>query len=127
MKLINTLGCLLLLGFSSLSWGHSKLTQAQPANGSTLAQVPPVIVLNFNKPIENKFHQAELQQGQQWLKLKTEASEKTLQIWLEGVRPYAAKDKAANSHTPATMRIRWRVISRDGHSQSGQLQYQLQP
>lgn len=65
MKLINTLGCLLLLGFSSLSWGHSKLTQAQPANGSTLAQVPPVIVLNFNKPIENKFHQAELQQGQQ--------------------------------------------------------------
>ncbi|MFL9609979.1 copper resistance protein CopC [Methylobacillus sp. Pita2] len=100
---------LLLLPFSAL--GHSKLLSSDPEEGSVLSEPPTIVTLRFNKPIESRFNRAELWQGKQWIALPSEAAPEKLVIKLGNAKPLAE------------YRIRWSVMSHDGHRQQGILRF----
>ncbi|MGY1487896.1 copper resistance CopC family protein [Methylobacillus pratensis] len=100
---------LLLLPFSAL--GHSKLVSSDPEEGAVLSQPPSIVTLRFNKPIESRFNRAELWQGGKWVSLTSEAEPEKLVIRLD------------SATAKAEYRIRWSVMSHDGHRQQGILRF----
>ncbi|MCB5191468.1 copper resistance protein CopC [Methylobacillus arboreus] len=105
------LGLLLLPLFA---WSHSKLVSTEPEDGAVLSAPPETVTLHFSKPIEPRFHQAELQQGTAWVALASEAGPRALVI------------KMQDAGTMHEYRIRWSVMARDGHRQQGMLRFSIQ-
>ncbi|MCB5186634.1 copper resistance protein CopC [Methylobacillus caricis] len=93
------------------SWGHSKLVTTEPANGVVLDTPPKLVTLNFNKPIEPKLHRAEVWSGGVWRVLPSEVGGNVLTIDLK------------ESGSLSEYKIRWSVMSPDGHRQRGLLRF----
>ena len=107
---------MLLLLCSLPCWGHSQLVKSEPENEAVLSTPPPQLNLFFDKQIEPTLHQAELWREGSWRKLPTTAGDRTLTISLPD-----KNDKAALKQ----YRIRWSVLSSDGHRQRGQIQFSI--
>lgn len=100
---------LLLLPVTAL--GHSKLLFSEPQDGAVLSAPPGKVTLHFNKPIEARFNRAELWQEGEWATLPSTATPERLVIRLDEAKPMSE------------YRIRWSVMSRDGHRQQGTLHF----
>lgn len=112
--MIKKLFAMLLLLCALPCWSHSQLVKSEPENGAMLSAPPPQLKLFFDKQIEPTLHQAELWREGSWSKLPTTAGDRTLIIDLP--------DKAMLKQ----YRIRWSVMSTDGHRQRGQVQFSIQ-
>ncbi|HZV61553.1 MAG TPA: copper resistance CopC family protein [Methylophilaceae bacterium] len=111
---IGALLCILLLLSPSVSQAHTRLLFSDPAAGAVLKTAPARVLLRFSAPPEKGFSEL------QWSHAKDEKWE-TLQVQqqarqLEGTLPSLA---------PGRYKIRWSVLSRDGHRQRGVLQFQI--
>lgn len=115
--MIKKLFATLLLLCALPCWGHSQLVKSEPENGAVLSAAPPQLNLYFDKQIEPTLHQAELWREGSWSKLPTTAGDRTLTIDLP---------ETADKTTLKQYRIRWSVISTDGHRQRGQVHFSIQ-
>ena len=99
---------------------HTRLVSSEPASKQVLTQAPTQVRLNFSAPVEKKFSYMELAKlgratGQQsdWTALQATVTNQEMTATL----PVLA---------PAKYRVRWRVLSSDGHLQHGQFDFELQ-
>ena len=117
LALTVTLGCLLGL-FSLTATSHTRLVESQPENGQVLNEAPGYILLKFSTPIEQKLGQLQLtsDDGKSWRILKTKTTDRNVTADIPTLKP---------AKYPAIYKVRWRVLSRDGHMQRGQFSFQL--
>lgn len=85
---------------------HVKLLESSPTPGAALARAPELIVLRFSSEPEQAFASVELFHDGKWSALATQV--RTTSVLA------AVPRLVSGSH-----RIRWRVMSRDGHRQLG--------
>ncbi|WP_169728153.1 copper resistance CopC family protein [Massilia alkalitolerans] len=100
------LSCTVLLP----AWGHTRLLGSVPEQGALVHSPPAAVVLVFSAPPEARFNRIELRRGGRWQALVTQQ---------DGARLRAALPAL----DPGPYRVRWRVLSRDGHSQDGKLDF----
>jgi len=90
--------------------GHTRLLGSVPQPGALVHPPPAAIVLVFSAPPEPRFNRIELRRGGQWQALATRQEGPRLRAALPALKP-------------GPYRVRWRVLSRDGHSQDGKLDF----
>lgn len=91
---------------------HVKLVESSPPAGAALAQPPAEIVLRFTGEPEQAFAAVEWFREGTWSPLTTQ---------VRGVDVHAPVPALASG----THRIRWRVMSRDGHRQLGSFDFSV--
>jgi methionine-rich copper-binding protein CopC len=104
--------CLILL--PALALGHTQLISSEPANGQVIYESPANITIKFSKPIEKKFRLIELSPPNKKSGLPLEISGSDLSVY--GRVP---------NLVPGQYKVRWRVLSNDGHIQRGQFSFEL--
>lgn len=105
-------GWLLLLLAPLICFGHSKVVTTEPIQGAQLENAPKIVTIRFNKTIEPHFNKAELLMNNAWTPLPSKVEARALIIHLD------AKPQK-------NYRIRWSVISQDGHRQRGNLSFSV--
>lgn len=100
------------LSFPALA--HTRLISSEPAAGAVLQASPKRIVLQFSAPPEKGYTEmAWSKEGfEDWQSLQTTQEGNRVQAALPGL-------------SPGRYKIRWSVLSRDGHRQRGVLQFQI--
>jgi methionine-rich copper-binding protein CopC len=104
-----------VLGFNTgPALAHTRLLASEPAAGAVLNTVPKRIVLKFSAPPEKGFSQLQWsEQGKgEWKSLQVEQLGKQLEASLPAL-------------APGRYKVRWSVLSRDGHRQRGVLQFSI--
>ena len=97
---------------------HSTLVRSQPPAGATLTAPPGEIILWFNERLERHFHAVTVTDGQ-GRPIPTQdphvdpADPTKLTVTVEPV-------------PPGLYRVRWRVLSRDGHVAEGAFSFTVQ-
>ena len=87
---------------------HTRLLESQPANGATVDHTPEAVVLHFAAPVETGFNKVELYADGRWQPLLVDGLGTRLQAHLPPL-------------TSGRYKIRWSVLSSDGHRQNGTL------
>jgi copper resistance protein C len=106
---------LALLGMGSqTAFAHTRLISSEPVAGAVLQAAPQRVVLQFSAPPEKGFTELALSQAdkQQWQPLEVVQDVKQVRAALPPLKPGRYK-------------IRWSVLSRDGHRQRGVFQFQI--
>lgn len=96
------------------AFAHTRLLSSEPAAGAVLQVAPKHVVLKFSAPPEKGFTEmAWTRDGQrEW---------QPLEVTQDTKRVEAALPQLA----PGRYKIRWSVLSRDGHRQRGVFQFQI--
>jgi methionine-rich copper-binding protein CopC len=89
---------------------HSRLLASQPEHGAKLAEAPVALVLLFSSPPVPGYARIELARNHQW---------QPLQFVLNETRAKATLPRLGSGHH----KVRWSVISRDGHRQYGTIEF----
>ena len=99
---------------SQAAFAHTRLVSSEPAAGAVLHASPKRVTLKFSAPPEKGFSEmAWSKDGQtEW---------ELLEVTQDNNRVEAALPQLA----PGRYKIRWSVLSRDGHRQRGVLQFQI--
>lgn len=100
----------LLMAAAGDAAAHLQLLESRPATGSELIGAPKEIVLHFSAAPERTFATIEWLDSGRWSPLPTQVMGAELRAALPPL-------------VPGTHRIRWRVMSRDGHHQLGTLDF----
>lgn len=103
---------MLLLLTPLVCLGHSKVIGTEPAQHAILERPPKVVTIRFNKAIESHFNKAELWKNGTWTPIYSKVDERLLIISID-------------SEHEKNYRIRWSVISQDGHRQRGILEFSV--
>lgn len=96
------------------AFAHTRLISSEPATGAALKAAPTRVVLRFSAPPEKGFSELQWAQGgnEKW---------NTLEVQQQSKQLVAALPTLA----PGRYKIRWSVLSRDGHRQRGVLQFKI--
>ena len=106
---------LALLSMSSqAAFAHTRLVSSEPAAGAVQQAAPKRVVLQFSAPPEKGFTELA------WTK-DGQAEWHALEVTQDDNRVEAALPQLA----PGRYKIRWSVLSGDGHRQRGVLQFQI--
>ena len=89
---------------------HSRLLASQPEHGAKLVQPPVALVLVFSSPPVPGYARIELARNHQW---------QPLPFVLDETRAKATLPRLGQGHH----KVRWSVISRDGHRQYGTIEF----
>jgi methionine-rich copper-binding protein CopC len=101
-----------VLGTAGAAHGHARLVRSEPTNGAVVESTQR-IVLEFNTPVEQRFATFVLELG--------DGSTRTLTAGGEGV---TTKIELAVGAVPqGKHRLRWSVVSQDGHRIKGTLAF----
>lgn len=103
-----------IAAWPSMATAHTRLLSSEPAAGAILDAAPRKIVLNFSALPEQGFSEM------QWSQIAHEEWH-TLEIAQQAGRLEAALPQLG----PGRYKIRWSVLSRDGHRQRGVLEFQI--
>jgi methionine-rich copper-binding protein CopC len=115
---------MLVLAAPGVAWGHARLVRSLPADGGTVEAAPDQVDLWFNEVLDQEFNdvrvvpassgeQDELSQRNQAGKPRVDPEDPThLIVPVEGV-------------TAGAWAIRWKVLSRDGHSAFGREEFKV--
>jgi methionine-rich copper-binding protein CopC len=106
---------LALLGMSpQAALAHTRLLSSEPAADASLQTAPKRVMLNFSAPPEKGFTEmAWSKEGQvEWQPLEAVQDGRQVEATLPGL-------------APGRYKIRWSVLSRDGHRQRGVLQFSI--
>lgn len=106
--------CILLLCIPLICFAHSKVIATDPVPGSVLQNPPDIVTIHFNKTIEPNFNKAEIWSNSAWSPVTSNVEARKLVIRLNPA--YKSEKK---------FRIRWSVISQDGHRQRGVLEFSV--
>lgn len=101
-------GACLLLGVGGAAQAHTRLVTTEPRDGAVLATAPSTLRLAFSTPVEPGFSHLEWSAGGTWHALAPE---------VRGTRLSAPLPRLGSGR----YRVRWSVMSRDGHRQRGGL------
>ena len=95
-------------------FAHTRLLDSEPAAGAVLNTAPKRVVLKFSAPPEKDFSQLQWSRNgeENWQSLQVEQEKKQLEASLPAL-------------APGRYKIRWSVLSRDGHRQRGVLQFRI--
>jgi len=93
---------------------HTRLVSSEPKANAVLDAAPARITLNFSAPPEEGFSEMQWSQG----------SEEEWQA-LEVIQQAARLEAALPQLAPGRYKIRWSVLSRDGHRQRGVLEFRI--
>jgi hypothetical protein len=98
---------------------HSTLVRSHPPAGATLTTPPGEIILWFNERLERQFHAVTIiDEGGRAIptrNLHVDTADPTKLLVLVEPLP------------PGVYRVRWRVLSRDGHVAEGTFSFSIQP
>lgn len=113
-----TLAALLAMMVASASpaSAHARLESSSPQDGSTLAAVPPEIMLQFNEPIEKGLNQVSVTSG------STNVAKGEPQV--EGNTVYQPVEYTMK---PGEYTVTYKVVSADGHPVSGSFSFTYAP
>lgn len=100
----------MLLGMAGAASAHTRLVVAEPRDGAVLANPPSELRLFFATPIEPRFSHLEWSRDNTWHALAVE---------VRGTRMSARLPQLGSGR----YRVRWSVMSRDGHRQRGGLAF----
>ena len=103
---------LALLATAPDARAHSRLLESRPSDGAILDAAPDRLILNFSTPLEPGFSKIELASINAW---------QPLRILQQG----AHLEAALPSLGPGLHKIRWSVLSRDGHRQYGIITFRV--
>jgi methionine-rich copper-binding protein CopC len=109
-----TVSLLFMLIFPSLVFSHSPIKEAVPSSGDVLVTSPQNVSLTFSKPIEPAFSGIEVfhQDGSKVSEEITFSEDNMkIQVGLKGTL-------ASGEYT-----VKWKCMSLDGHSKSGQYKF----
>jgi methionine-rich copper-binding protein CopC len=95
-------------------YAHTRLLSSEPPAGAALKSAPGHVVLHFSAPPEPGFTSI------QWASSKSDEWHKVEAAQLGGEVEALLPDLA-----PGRYKIRWSVLSRDGHRQRGVLEFQI--
>jgi len=98
---------------------HSTLVRSQPAAGTTLTTPPGEILLWFSERLEGQFHTVTVTDGQ-GRTIPTQNSH------VDRADP-TQLTVVVDPLPPGVYRVRWRVLSRDGHVAEGAFPFSIQP
>ena len=101
-------GACLLLGMGCAAQAHTRLVAVEPRDGAVLATAPSALRLVFATPIEAGFSHLEWSRDGTWHALTVE---------VRGTRLSARLPRLGRGR----YRVRWSVMSGDGHRQRGGL------
>ncbi len=104
-----------LLVLTGTVFGHAHLQKAAPADGSTITQAPPNIVLTFSEAA--RLTAAWIQKGDEPKQKLAPLPDKTA---VEVTIPLPAL-------TPGGYVVSWRALSADGHVMPGQIRFTISP
>lgn len=110
---------LLTLAMSAHLAAHSTLVRSQPPAGATLTTPPGEIILWFNERLERQFHTVTVTDGQG-------RTIPTQNPHVDRADP-TKLTVAVEPLPPGVYRVRWRVLSRDGHVAEGAFSFSIQP
>jgi methionine-rich copper-binding protein CopC len=115
-----TLGALLL---PVVTTAHARLGRSSPADGARLPAAPVQLALCFNELLERQFHAIELEAEPG----PRRPSRGPLQLALV-VDPLdgTCLTARAPSLEPGPYVVRWRVVSRDGHTTRGLIRFRVE-
>lgn len=85
--------------------GHSRLLHTTPADGAILDQPPTALALEFNTPVESRLGKVEIDH-KGWQALDAQVSGKRIEARLPALQS-------------GNYKVRWQVLSKDGHVQRG--------
>lgn len=113
-RLASLLLAILLLSCSGSLYAHTRLLASEPVSGAVLKSAPQRLVLHFSAPPESGFTSIQWagEDFSQWHALEPVERENRIE---------AAMPRLA----PGRYKIRWSVLSRDGHRQRGVLEFQI--
>jgi len=96
------------------AFAHTRLISSEPATGAALNAAPTRVVLRFSAPPEKGFSEMQWAQdgSEKWNPLQVQQQSKQLEAALPAL-------------APGRYKIRWSVLSRDGHRQRGVLQFKI--
>lgn len=94
---------------------HTRLVSSEPQANAVLKTAPERIVLDFSAPPEQGFSEI------QWSQQASPEEWHALEIVQQAARLQAVLPQLA----PGRYKIRWSVLSRDGHRQRGVLEFQI--
>jgi methionine-rich copper-binding protein CopC len=103
----------------SAGLAHSTLVRSQPPAGATLTTPPGEIILWFNERLERQFHAVTVSDGQG-------RTISTQNPHVDRADP-TKLTVAVEPLPPGAYRVRWRVLSRDGHVAEGAFSFSIQP
>jgi methionine-rich copper-binding protein CopC len=104
-----------LLGTGAeIAFAHTRLISSEPAAGAALKTTPARVVLKFSASPEKGFSEL------QWAKDGEENWHR-----LDVVQQSRQLEAALPVLAPGRYKIRWSVLSRDGHRQRGALQFSI--
>ena len=98
---------------------HSTLVRSQPPAGATLTAPPSQIILWFNERLERQFHAVTVTDGQG-------RTIPTQNLHVDQADP-TQLTVAVEPLPPGVYRVRWQVLSRDGHVAKGAFSFSVQP
>ena len=111
---VSALLFLLLLVGPIKAHAHTRLISSEPAADAVLKTAPGQLVLLFSASPEKGFSKLQWARAgaEAWHSLQVQQQEKQLKATLPEL-------------APGRYKIRWSVLSRDGHRQRGVLQFQI--
>lgn len=116
--LLPALGLLIFLAsHAPAAQAHAVVVKAIPADRSTLATVPPEIVLQFNATLEKKLVHLKLE--------RADGSSQTLGD--RAPEPAVVRATLAQDLIPGAYTLKYKVLATDGHATQGVLRFTINP
>lgn len=105
---------LFILMVPTLGFSHSPIKEAVPSSGEVLITSPEKVTIKFGKPVEPAFSKIEVfdQDG-------NKVSGKTTSLEDDTILEAGMKENV----TPGEYTVKWKCMSLDGHSKSGNYKF----
>ena len=121
--LVLAVSCAYVLASGAPASAHARLTRATPADGAILTTPPTTVDLWFNELLDDEFNSIAV------FLAKDGAPADTTDLVSAAPR-VDARDRthlttALKPLTPGAYVVQWKVLSRDGHSARGRLQFRV--
>jgi methionine-rich copper-binding protein CopC len=102
---------------------HARLVRSSPADGASLSAAPGELTLCFNELLERQFHAIELDADPD---AKSPTSRRAVSL-TPSVDPREGTCLLATlpAVAPGPYVVRWRVVSRDGHTTRGMIRFRV--